>query len=726
MKTILRHLILSLLSVIATSAAYADSVQALQSDSFVDSIGVAVKFENNPELGNWSTIEPSLTGLGVRHIRAGIYGPNNASLEYLNANIAELYANHGIKTTMVSTETTNNLLDVNKISPDLSYIQNTTYSQYNNTSLLSATDAIEGPNEWDHSGDPNWATDVNSYQTSLYNAVRGNSAFASIPVIAPSMATSENLNKLPNMSSIVQYGNGHPYPGNLWPGYNEIDTVLCYAQLTWPSAPQYLTEDGYSTMSGNTTNCVPEATEGILEPRLLLENFRRGVKRTFLYNLIDDELSSDTGNYRYHYGLLHYDGTFSQKPAYPVIKNLISILADPGSSFAPGALSFNIGNQSGYTGQTADVHSLLLEKRNGQYYLALWVETGTTTDTRNVVVTFDDAMGPTSTYNPAQGTSPTAVTLTSNSVSLTLTSTPTIIHTYPNFPNGSLLVDDLADLSMTSSNLNWTTLAASPTTWLGRTTEAERTQANANNYVIYSSVDIRGFTALVGFGFNTTVPDGVTYAFSKLVCSASPDGTSWTTVPMTTSPGEIDKTAAFDAQSTATWLISVSPTGALPTGTNYIKFSVDSSDGVGLPQLFQMNVRQSGVVEAESMTQTVSGATSATEFTSNASGGEYVQFNATATGQYIQFTTPVLPPGTYSFWYRYMRGTNYGICQPAIDGTNIGGATGQNGTAGQFAEAERGTVSFSTAQTHTIRFTVTGTATSGYTVDCDRVVFQAQ
>jgi hypothetical protein len=58
-----------------------------------------------------------------------------------------------------------------------------------------------------------------------------------------------------------------------------------------------------------------------------------------------------------------------------------------------------------------------------------------------------------------------------------------------------------------------------------------------------------------------------------------------------------------------------------------------------------------------------------------------------------------------------------------VDSTNMAGA-GENGTAGQYAEANRGSVTFTTAGTHTLTFTVVGTATTGYAVNADRVVFQ--
>ncbi|HWA15785.1 MAG TPA: hypothetical protein VG817_05090, partial [Gemmatimonadales bacterium] len=64
------------------------------------------------------------------------------------------------------------------------------------------------------------------------------------------------------------------------------------------------------------------------------------------------------------FGLLRADG--SEKPAYRALLNLIQILKDPGPSFTPTALPFTI------TGDTIGMRKMLLQKRDGRYYLALW------------------------------------------------------------------------------------------------------------------------------------------------------------------------------------------------------------------------------------------------------------------------------------------------------------------------------------------------------------------
>jgi hypothetical protein len=697
--------------------AMADTVQADQASQFIDSIGVAVHLNRDPYLTYWSAIKPLLTGLGVRHIRDGVYS-STADSEFV-----DLSLNHGIKSTLCLDYRTQGIVDPSLIPGWLTFLQNTTYSQYSNLTLLSSVETIEGPNEFDlnkPSGDANWVTELTNFQQALFTDVHGNSAFSAVSVMAPSMGRTTNQTSLPNMTAMVDYGNDHPYPGAGDIGYSTLDDYLTDSQTTWPSKPLQISEDGYDTNpNSGDSSAVTEAYQGNMEPHICLENFRRGVQRTFLYDLVDDGTATDTDG-SHHLGLIEDDTTtFPVKPAYNSIKNMISVLGDGTNTFTPGALSFNV------SGTTADVHTLLLEKKAGTYYLVLWVESTNQAASQPVTVTFDDAMSSSaSTYNPCVSTTATAVTLTNNAINLTLTTQPTILKVTPSIPNGSLLIDSLASLSETTSFLNWQALSAPPANWLGHSTEAERTVATNNNNLVYGSVDIRGVTALIGFGWNTTNPDSVTYDFSKVQLFASPDNSTWTSVP--TNVGEIDKSATFLAAASARWLVPVSAAGALPTGTNYVKFLINSTDGITLPQLFQMNVRQSGVEEAESMPVTVSGATTTTVSDANASGGKYIQLNATGTGQYMQFTTPSLPAGTYEYFVRFVKETNNGEVQCAIDGTNISGDFSEAGTAGAYQETGRAPITFTTAGTHTLRFTVVGTFSAGYTLNLDRVVFSQE
>jgi hypothetical protein len=84
--------------------------------------------------------------------------------------------------------------------------------------------------------------------------------------------------------------------------------------------------------------------------------------RTFEY-----EFADEGSDYFGTCGLMNFDLT--PKPAYNALSAVIHLLSDPGAAFTPVRLSYTL------SGQTNNVHHLLLQKRDGTYYLALWIET---------------------------------------------------------------------------------------------------------------------------------------------------------------------------------------------------------------------------------------------------------------------------------------------------------------------------------------------------------------
>ena len=157
-----------------------------------------------------------------------------------------------------------------------------------------------------------------------------------------------------------------------------IQFDMCLAQMVGVNEPVVSTETGYESGVG-----LSDAIIGRYELRTLFESLRLGIVRTFLYELIDDPSS---GNY----GLL--TGSFSPRPAYTAIQNVLSLLKD--ASFAqPGKLDYTLG------GNTQNVHHLLLQKSDGTFYLAIWL-----------AVQSADPQNPSTTYDVA----PQDVTLSAN------------------------------------------------------------------------------------------------------------------------------------------------------------------------------------------------------------------------------------------------------------------------------------------------------------------------
>jgi hypothetical protein len=142
------------------------------------------------------------------------------------------------------------------------------------------------------------------------------------------------------------------------------------AQVDAPATPSIVTETGYIANPVVTPYTLPQDVEAKYAQRTLLEMFNAGIRRTYFYELVDEVSSND-------YGLM--TSSVTPKLAYTAVTNLLGLLEDPGPSFIPGALSYTL------TGAAADVHQLLLQKRNGDYYLVLWIEASGYNEATNVV-----------------------------------------------------------------------------------------------------------------------------------------------------------------------------------------------------------------------------------------------------------------------------------------------------------------------------------------------------
>jgi hypothetical protein len=134
-----------------------------------------------------------------------------------------------------------------------------------------------------------------------------------------------------------------------------------WAQVNSPGEPIWATETGFWSKPGTYYGGfgVSEAIQAVYIPRALLEFWNAGVARTFIYELADDQ--SDA-----FFGLIRSDGTL--KPAFGAVSNLLSLLKDPGPDFTPDELAY------GLSGGNSSIHQSLFQKRDGSFYLALWVE----------------------------------------------------------------------------------------------------------------------------------------------------------------------------------------------------------------------------------------------------------------------------------------------------------------------------------------------------------------
>jgi hypothetical protein len=321
-------------------------------DSFVGSIGVNTHFyySDTPYVQGFSLVKQRLSELGVRHVRENI-APDDRPDQYRR--LRELAA-MGIKGDLILGDPRNGISTLDHM---LSVVK---------TELPGALDAVEGPNEFNARGVADWIPKLREYQQHLYTAVKSDPSLSSLTVIGPSITNWQQANELGDISGMLDVGSAHPYTSK--PPETVVSESLERSAQNAGTKPAFTTETGYNTALNYTGPesflPVTEAAQAVYMPRVFLEQFRRGVARTYSYELLDEFPDPGLNHREWNFGLLR--NNLSKKPAFDALQNLTDILKDPGSGFTPGSLDYSLeGNQE-------KLRQVLLQKRDGSYYLALW------------------------------------------------------------------------------------------------------------------------------------------------------------------------------------------------------------------------------------------------------------------------------------------------------------------------------------------------------------------
>jgi hypothetical protein len=323
--------------------------------AFHDSVGVTVHMSYwDTVYGQADRIADSLVDLGVGHVRDGMwYSTDPAWNETLYRN-QEIVASRGVKFTYG--------LDLRPTSGTVHQRLGVIADRFAGTS-----EAIEGPNEPDLFEPGGWEPRLRAFVPALYRAVKSHPdpAIRALPVIGPSFASADSLSAVGDNSQAMDRGNIHPYTGCQSPTSSHLrDVSDDYAQVSggkawWATEVGFHTAVNYDPNSGAQPAC-DERTAAVYTLRTLLEHFRFGIKRTFIYELID--LRPDPGKVEpeSNFGLLRND--FSPKPAFTAVKNMLQIVGT-GSASEPEPIQFSATGPGRY---------LLIQKADGTYIAFLW------------------------------------------------------------------------------------------------------------------------------------------------------------------------------------------------------------------------------------------------------------------------------------------------------------------------------------------------------------------
>lgn len=345
-------------------------IQARAADRFVDSIGVNVHMEyTNTPYGSYPLINERLRELGMRHIRDEINNPTDPFVDELNAIGSLGYKLCGVIEGGNDYPPAGDTLEASKVVPIIER-------------LLPTIDAVEGPNEPDDPTTPPFQYGPNfeiypqgavDESQDLWSIVKHNPYLRHLPVLAMSEGTPQDFAQLaaitPPPTDYTTYGNLHAYQGGFFADWGLTDLYIPTARLLTGAKPLWTTEMGYHNnthfLTDGQQQGVSERASAIYLPIAFLSGFNRGIRRTFSYELIDEFSDPGFTSGEGHYGLLDYYG--NPKPAFTAIQNLIQILREPPANhFDPGSLAIT------FEGAPATMDYTLLQKSNGDYYLAIW------------------------------------------------------------------------------------------------------------------------------------------------------------------------------------------------------------------------------------------------------------------------------------------------------------------------------------------------------------------
>lgn len=389
-----------LLATVASCAPETGSEAARPADEFVDSMCVATHwlYFDTPYGQRYPEVRDKLTDFGVRHVRDSGSSPDTID------KMQELAA-LGIKTTFILDPNTGTRPDTDYWGNPPGYPIDDFVESEVGTDVI---DAVEMHNEVDVfygytrwfpndteplSTDPSsrrfWGDYIPVATRDTSAALKGNPATAEVPLFGPSFTSEEAYATVGDLSSSIDAGNVHWYLAGRHPetegwgpnGYGSRGWVIdALAKRQSPSDPLVATEGGYSTATGAGPEYVPETVHAKYMPRLYLHAFNGGFERFCSYEFVDEREDPEKTDPEANFGLLRND--LSEKPAYTALRNLIGLLEDPRPDSAvarladyfrglvrsaPGSLDYALG------GDTTDVEQTLLLKRDGTFYLVLWV-----------------------------------------------------------------------------------------------------------------------------------------------------------------------------------------------------------------------------------------------------------------------------------------------------------------------------------------------------------------
>jgi trimeric autotransporter adhesin len=412
------------------------STQARRADQFVDSVGMNVHLEYSDTAYNnfEGVVVPSLEYLGVRHVRAAL------SYDGEIVRRERALSNRGIGILGL----------VPYRNPSIPKLVTQIEQQ------VDMLEAVEGPNETDEFKEfeykgRGFPAGTAEFMRVFSRAMKASAKAKQLSIVQTSLAFPEGEREgdtsgktrteiLGDLSQYADFGNSHNYISWGDTPSDMASTRLPFIKQTTRLKPYMSTEGGYQM--GNSDGLKGKWSDGKSAPfdtqvqarymtRYLLEMFRQGYSRSYIYELLDIDEPQ--------WGMFEKDG--SPKLAADGIHALLRLLSDcqfngktrkwETKLFRPGSLAFTL------SGVPDTVHSVLLQKSNGKFSLVVWNEVKNWDATMGkpveatpitTTLTINDEVMRIRTFDPNKsGTKPAITYDRKSAVSLNILDRPTVV-----------------------------------------------------------------------------------------------------------------------------------------------------------------------------------------------------------------------------------------------------------------------------------------------------------
>lgn len=382
------------LSLVPSAPAGAAVVDASSAAAFRDSIGVATHFDFvGHAYANESvaTLKSTLRGVGIRHIRDHACFDTDAVCTVVRSRLtqmADTFGPEGPKVGVMVIAAPLVGAPTKQVDRDAEILR--ALRGVRDSGLGSMTEGLEMVNEPDYRGGV-WAAqtiaDAKTFRRLL--ALPEFESLRSIPVVAPALGKqtkTPDLVKAGWTKDLADVSNMHPYPmpydtpeaTGIASACNTGRTVTDCATDLAESSRALATESGYST-AGTVliSDWVSKQAQATYTLRLLLHNFKMGIPRTYLYELID--LSGRQVDRNHGYGLMGARDTNDgvriggPKPVYTALQRLNDEIGDLGAAALPGSIDVTVTDPT--TGEEvpqSKVETVVLRRSDGKYVLAAW------------------------------------------------------------------------------------------------------------------------------------------------------------------------------------------------------------------------------------------------------------------------------------------------------------------------------------------------------------------